>query len=207
MPSNWQFSFFKRSKQDIFYLLSCETRYTRTCLTRPSKTSSLSSGHLCDVIIYLNLPTCDMPVRKHMVVPRHRLSVSRQLLRSHYKLPGPTQNRHLKQTSMPGEQPPGTDYTLFLRHLIFFGVWINFSSLCSRLSEAPWFHWSTVQRTVISIWQELTGYTQLLCLWLRYDDTDSYLDCPLSYQLSLSLTFWMLGKSAKAHTTPGSFGF
>lgn len=111
---------------------------------------------------------------------------------------------------MPRERPRGTDYTLFLRHLIFFGVWINFSSLCSRLSAAPWSHWSTVQRTVISIWQQLTGYTQLLGLRLFwYDGADSYLDCVLcriSWVCALDF-FWMLGKSARAHTAPGSFSF
>lgn len=95
---------------------------------------------------------------------------------------------------------------ILLRALNFFCVSINFSSLCSRLSEAPWFHWSAAKRTVISIWQQLTGYTQLLCLWLWYNDTDSYLDCPLSYQLSLRP--WLLDAGRKCQSpTPGSFGF
>lgn len=82
--------------------------------------------------------------------------------------------------------------------LNFFCVSINFSSLCSRLSEAPWFHWSAVKRTAVSIWQQLTGYTQLLCLWLWYDDTDSYLDCPLSSQLSVRP--WLLDAGRKCQS-------
>lgn len=36
--------------------------------------------------------------------------------------PVPLRIDTFKQTSVPSEQPLGTDYTLLLRHLIFFGV-------------------------------------------------------------------------------------
>lgn len=73
-----------------------------------------------------------------------------------------------------------------------------FHHCARRLSKAPWFHWSTVERTVTSIWQQLTGYTQLLCLRHWYDDTNSYLDCPLLDQLRMCP--WLLGAGEKCQS-------
>lgn len=75
---------------------------------------------------------CVVPVREHMAGPKLKLSVSRQLLRSHYKLPGTTQNRHiLAKNNLWGQ----TTHSSWGTYFFFTGVWINFSSLFSKTQQ------------------------------------------------------------------------